>query len=278
MVLKRVILLPMVLFMLLASLPASAADWGEVRRAEVNLNVREGRSPKTKHVKTLMKGDTVRVDFLKNDWVAVFDLDAPVRDEKRAIGYANVKYLKLVKQPAATKTQPAAKPEPAPAPAEGAGAVVADIQQTPPAPVAPQGVPVKISSDRMTYDEKKQVVSFVGNVVALHEGLTLKADQVSAFFVAGDKRFDVQGIDRIVANGNVHAEKGKTSGECGKLTYLVAKRLLIMEQDPVLRDGPNSITGEKIRFYARENRSEVVGGDGKRVEAEFFAPKGLEVQ
>ncbi|WP_245628514.1 hypothetical protein [Salidesulfovibrio brasiliensis] len=85
MVLKRVILLPMVLFMLLASLPASAADWGEVRRAEVNLNVREGRSPKTKHVKTLMKGDTVRVDFLKNDWVAVFDLDAPVRDEKRAI-------------------------------------------------------------------------------------------------------------------------------------------------------------------------------------------------
>lgn len=278
MLLKRFIFLPVTLLVLLMCLPAFAADWGEVRRAEANLNVRKARSPRAEHVKTLMKGDMVRVDFLKDGWVAVFDLDTPVRDEKRAIGYANVKYLKLVKQPekASTKQAPeAARPA---EPVEGAGAVVADIQETPPAAVAPVGVPVKINADRMTYDENKQVVSFVGNVVALHEGLTLKADRVSAYFVGGGKRFEVDGIDRIVATGNVHAEKGKTSGECGKLTYLVPKRILVMEQDPVLRDGPNSITGEVIRFYVRENRSEVIGGEGKRVEAEFFAPKGIEVQ
>lgn len=267
------------LFVALPVTDTSAQELGELRETSANLNVREARNPGAEHVRTLMKGDRVRVAHPKDGWVAVFEPDATDFPEAAAIGYANAKYLDKVPDPRKTsadkgKAQASAEVEPA----EGAGQVVSDIQDVPPKPQGPTGVPVKVNADRMTYDEQGKVVAFEGNVVAKHEGLTLTADKVSAFFVTGDKRFDVKGIDRIVATGNVHAEKGNTSGDCGKLTYLVEPRILVMEQEPVLRDGPNSITGEKIRFYVRENRSEVVGGKGKRVEAEFFTNSGLEIQ
>jgi lipopolysaccharide export system protein LptA len=297
---------------LVLTIPAIAADWGVVRQADRNLNVRKGRTPKAEHVVTLKKGERVRTDFLKNGWVAVFRMNQAERKESAALGYANVKYLKPVKmtKPAVTpKAKPAAKvakkpvAKQAPAqkqqntpanqkkqvvmkpgkPASGAGQVKAPVDTVPPANdeavSTPSGVPVSITAERMTYDENRKVVAFVGNVIAKHEGLTLWADNISAYLSSKDgKKFQVDSIDRIVARGNVRAKKGKTSGSCGKLTYDVGKRILYMEEKPVLKDGPNSITGEVIRYYVRENRSEVVGDKGKRVEAIFFAPKGLKVQ
>lgn len=266
------------LFVALPATDAFSQQRGELRETSVNLNVREARSPGAEHVRTLMKGDRVRVGYPQDGWVAVFEPGASEFPESAAIGYANAKYLEKIPDPRESAENKAEAPEGV-EPAEGVGQVVSDIQDVPPKPrQAPTGVPVKVNADRMTYDEQGKVVAFEGNVVAKHEGLTLTADKVSAFFVTGDKRFDVKGIDRIIATGNVHAEKGNTSGDCGKLTYLVEPRILVMEQDPVLRDGPNSITGDKIRFYVRENRSEVVGGEGKRVEAEFFTNSGLEIQ
>ncbi len=73
-------------------------------------------------------------------------------------------------------------------------------------------------------------------------------------------------------------KKGTTEGTCGKLTYLVGKQLLKMEKDPLLQDGPNSLTGEIIKFHVRENRSEVVGGKGKRVKAVFMTPENMKRQ
>jgi len=285
---------------------ALAGEWGVVREADRNLNVRQSRSPKSGHVVTLKKGERVRTDFLKNGWLAVFRLNQTERKESKALGYANAKYLKPVKKqkksaskthqetkkataapttPKAEKnkkqTQPMSlKPSKA---TSGAGQVKAAVDTTPPQKdeiSTTPGVPVSITSERMTYDENRKVVAFVGNVIAKHEGLTLWADNISAYFSSKDnKKFQVDSINKIIALGNVRAQKGKTSGTCGKLTYNVGKRILYMEENPVLKDGPNSITGEVIRYFVRENRSEVIGNKkGKRVEAIFFAPKGMKVQ
>lgn len=262
---------------------AEAQDWGEIREATQNLNVRQKRSPKSQHVVTLAKGQRVKVDFLENGWFAIFNLNESVRDEKRAVGYANASYLKPATLQEAVEPVEEKKRE-APQDAQGPGEVKASVNQTPPPdPIAvgidPSRIPVKITSDRMTYDENGKVVSFVGKVVAQHGELTLWADKLSAFFVSkSDKKFSVDSVDRIVAEGNVRAKRGKTEGTCGKVTYLVGEQLLRMEDDPVLQDGPNSLTGEVINFYVRENRSEVVGGKEKRVRAIFLTPKKLEVQ
>lgn len=293
--------------LVLASAPL-AADWGEIREAANTLNVREGRTPRSEHVVTLAKGQRVKVDFLRDGWYAVFAVNETERSEKRAMGYANAKYLLPVKADA-----PAVLPDTQPNEAEnaaggasvarsgqdqplaampaqggdetvqGEGAVKGPVASTPPEPIQvgvdPSQVPVKITSDRMTYDENGKVVSFVGNVVAVHGELTLWANRLSAFFSSrSGKKFAVDSIDRIVAEGDVRARKGKTEGSCGRLTYLVEEQILKMEEDPILKDGPNSLTGNVINFFVRENRSEVVGGQGKRVQAIFLTPEKIKVQ
>ncbi|MEF2231921.1 MAG: LptA/OstA family protein [Pseudodesulfovibrio sp.] len=280
------------LLALFFAVPAMAGDWGEIREATVNLNVRAERDKNAEHAMTLAKGERVKCDFLKDGWVAIFDLDEPDRDEKKAVGYANIKYLKLVivsesaPEPTPAKApEPAAKvaPEPVAAEPEAEGAVKAPVAEAAPKPIQigvdPSRMPVQISSDRMVYDENGKVVSFVGNVVAEHGELTLWAQKLSAYFSSrSGKKFTVDSVDRIVAEGDVRAKKGKTEGECQKVTYYVDKQLLTMEGDPVLRDGPNSLTGGVINFNVRENRSEVIRDKDKRVRAIFMTPAKIKGQ
>ena len=284
------VLLILALAVCCAGSALAADDWGEIRAAKLNLNVRDARSPKGNHVVTLTKGEQIKCDFLKNGWVAVFNLDEVVRDEKNAIGYANIKYLALVskpkaaQQPVAAEKAPEAEEPKVVASPEGPGEIKASVVDSePPDPIKigvdPSKMPVQIASDRMTYDENGKVVSFVGNVVAEHGELKLWAERLSAYFSSkSGKKFSVDSVDRIVAEGNVRAKKGKTEGECRKVTYFVDKQLLTMEGDPVLRDGPNSLTGGVINFHVRENRSEVIRDKDKRVKAIFMTPARIKGQ
>jgi len=141
--------------------------------------------------------------------------------------------------------------------------------------IEPSRTPVKITSDKMVYDEQNGTVTFTKNVVAEHGDLTLWADKVTAFLVKNkSKGAQSEAIDYIVAEGSVKAKKGESEGTCGKLTYVVAKQYLKMEQNPQLQDGSNLLSGKIIKFYARENRSEVIGGKGQRVKAIFQTPSG----
>ncbi|XXJ19752.1 LptA/OstA family protein [Desulfovibrio caledoniensis] len=281
--LKTVRLTGMLLMLALLLVPARAMaqDWGEVREATVNLNVRKAPRPGAEHVVTLTKGQRVRTDFPQNGWLAVFELGEKDRDQAKAVGYANAKYLKVVK---VEKAEHAPAPVPAPAPKKdsGEGEVKAPVAAVPPAPIPvgvdPSRLPVKITSDRMTYDETGKVISFVGHVVAIHGELTLWADRLSAYLASStDKKFSADSVDRIVAEGNVRAKKGTTEGTCGLLTYMVGPQLLKMERDPKLQDGPNSLTGEVINFHIKDDRSEVIGGK-QRVKAVFMTPGNLKVQ
>lgn len=396
-----------VLFLLLA---VNAWAFGEVRYADRPLNVRAGRSLEAAHVKTLQPGDKVRVDFLEDGWYAVFEENATERDEAKALGYANARFLlpvgkasaapaaPAVPAPAAVEVKAAVAPAvptvpapektaaqavPAPAGAPLVPSVKAEIKaaakatalrkaralnaptvgslapgervqaaflqdgwfavfrlnekniteskalgfvhasellpETPgvkplpqveaaspaappvaavPAPTAavteqtqpvsvapgeavttpaPTQAPVKITADRMTYVEKDRKVTFSGNVQAEHEGLRLWAATLSAYFTeAGGNAKDMSdNIERIVADGGVKMKKDKSEGSCRTLTYFVKDGMLRMEGDPVLSDSANTVSGEVIKFYLKDSRSEVLGGQGKRVEAVFHVSDGV---
>ncbi len=285
----RALTMLIILAALLAPSFAVAEEWGEIRQASVNLNVRARPHRTAEHVITLAKGQRVKTDFLNDDgWIAVFNLNETERDPARAVGYANAKYLVVVprEEPTATRTapdQPVVAVKEEPAAQSGEGEVKALVEERPAIDpirvgVDPSRMPVKITSDRMTYDESGKVISFVGNVVAEHGQLTLWADRLSAFLASSsDRKFSADSVERIVAEGNVKAKKESTEGSCGKLTYFVERQLLRMEDEPLLQDGPNSLTGEVINFDIRENRSEVEGGS-KRVKAIFMTPENLKVQ
>lgn len=79
---------------LLTALPASA--FGEIRYPDRALNLRDGRSPGANWVGSLVPGQPVRVAFLQNGWVAVFEPAATDNTEEAAVGFANLKYLKTI--------------------------------------------------------------------------------------------------------------------------------------------------------------------------------------
>ncbi|RWU05836.1 LPS ABC transporter substrate-binding protein LptA [Pseudodesulfovibrio sp. S3] len=281
----------LVLTLLLVPAVGLAQDWGEIREATQNLNVRSQPNKDGEHVLTLAKGQRVKADFLKDGWVAVFNLNETQQDLTKAVGYANARFLKIVPDAVANTPEPEANVESAAVPEakvvvadSGEGEVKAPVAATPPADpikvgIDPSRIPVKITSDRMTYDESGKVVAFVGNVVAVHGELTLWADNISAYLSSKEnKKFSADSVDRVIAQGNVRAKKGTTEGSCGKLTYFVVTQTLKMEQSPLLVDGPNSLTGEVINFHIKDNRSEVIGGSEKRVKAIFMTPDNLKVK
>lgn len=150
---------------------------------------------------------------------------------------------------------------------------------------AADDLPIHITSDTMTYDTNKNVVVFQGNVEVERENFRLWSAILTLYLKSADTPADkarsgdaaAQGssalesgdLDHIVAEKNVRFRYNTQTGTAQKATYTVDNALLVLEGDPVIRDGENSVTGERIRYYMDENRSEVDGGPKKRVQAVF---------
>jgi len=87
----KIIFLTLILF-LMGTVAASA--FGEIRYPDRPLNLRKARSAKASWVGSLYPGQKVRIAFLKDGWVAVFEPGETRNSESAAVGYSNVKYLK----------------------------------------------------------------------------------------------------------------------------------------------------------------------------------------
>lgn len=143
-------------------------------------------------------------------------------------------------------------------------------------------VPTRITSDVMRVEQGGARVVFTGNVVVTRPDMVIRSRTLTVFVPAkdaGDAAATGPGqgrIERIVAQGDVRIEREGRRGEAAKATWHEDQGLLVMEGDPVLREGDNAIAGEVIKIWIRDGRSEVVGGKDKRVEATFFTPEGVE--
>ncbi len=150
---------------------------------------------------------------------------------------------------------------------------------------APAGtVPVNIQADTMRYSPSGKEVVFKGNVKVTRQDVTINAETITIYLggeaksePGGIAAMDPGAIRKIEATGGVRIDYQGKKGKCAKATYQVLQGLLVMDGDPVLSDGQNSITGHQIKFYLKENRSEVVAGKGQRVNATFHAPDTLKV-
>lgn len=266
---------------------AEAPAWGEERVAEQHVVVRLKPDANSPQVRTLKPGDRVRVDFPQpNGWIALFDMTETKREASRAIGYAEAK---LFAAPAQQKPQAQAKAA-APAPEVKGDVKASPAPATPSAQAGAKQEPVRITSDKMVYSQAENAVVFIGNVHGTQADMAIWAAKVTAYFekpkdqkgAKGEKAGSDKGpgelgegkIERIVAEGDVRMVAGKNEGACGTLTYFVAESVLRMEGNPILREGQNTVRGDVIKYYMKENRSEVLSGAQRRVEAVFFSPKG----
>lgn len=252
---------------------------------QAKAELRKERSSASTVVAVLAPGERVLAGFPREGWLAVFRLGGPASDEATALGYLPVGLLGPAPkapgagQAAPATSKPAAKPQAqaAQAPENKDGSLLTGQGQG----MLNKQDPVRITSDKLIYKQAENAVAFEGNVHATHGGMALWANKITAFFADKKKAKDpgakdgdlADKIERIVAEGNVRMVAGKNEGFCGKLTYFVAENTLRMDENPILREGTNTVRGEVIKFYVKENRSEVLSGSQRRVEAIFQTPK-----
>ena len=150
-------------------------------------------------------------------------------------------------------------------------------------PALAQGIPVLVSADNMVYDPDNNKVLFSGSVELIREDLTLwctaltlnlkdsRADQASqeAQGLLPQANLAPNDLETIVAEQDVYFILNTSNGIADKITYDLDQGIMIMEGNPRMHDGDNSITGQIIRYYLDENRSEVEGGSERRVQAVF---------
>ena len=87
---KSVLFLLSSLWLILLIPPRTLAqDWGTILSARSKTNIRAQRSLSAEIRGKLKAGESVKADFLKNDWYAVFRPDEKIRDEARALGYVH---------------------------------------------------------------------------------------------------------------------------------------------------------------------------------------------
>lgn len=218
------------------------------------LNVRSKPDSRSLIVGKLEVGEKILVGPANDNWFPVFPIGKPAQSYKEVIGYVYGAYLKSEQPKVAAKE------------------VVRKTAKT----SGPDQVPIKISSKKMTFSESKNMVTFSGNVKVLRLDITLTSDSLTAYLKSGsDSLKDTKNkIKKIVAKGNVDVVMKKRKGTCDKLTFLVEDSIILMEGNAKLKDGKNVVQGNTIKFYLKDNRSEVIGG-GKPVEAIFFTPKNV---
>ena len=126
--------------------------------------------------------------------------------------------------------------------------------------------PVDITSDKLDFDQKKNIATFTGNVIARQAETSLEAETLKVFFAESD-----QSLREIIATGKkvVIKFQGKEA-LCKKMHYHAGDRKIVLTGNPSLDDGKNIISGEEITFFIDEERSVVKSGQQKRVRTTIF--------
>jgi lipopolysaccharide export system protein LptA len=130
--------------------------------------------------------------------------------------------------------------------------------------------PVEISADRMEADDASKVLVFIGHAVAQQGDVTINGDRLTIHYTAKDGD-----VDRIIAEGNVRITQKERVATGGRAEYFRAEERVVMTGSPKVSEGSNSVQGDEVILYVRENRSVVKSGQGGRVSA-VFQPKERE--
>jgi len=145
-----------------------------------------------------------------------------------------------------------------------AGGVSGETEKRKEAPAKP----VTITANRMEANRRLHMVTYLDNVVAKKEDLTIYAQRVEFLF---DEKMEE--IQKITAEGGVRIVDPEKTATAEKAIYLNEQDVLILTGNPKVWQGDNLISGSKITLFRKEERSVVEGGEKERVFSVFYPGK-----
>jgi len=130
--------------------------------------------------------------------------------------------------------------------------------------------PMRITSQQLEADNKKQMITFTGNVIARQGDLTIHADATQVFYEKKEEGTDVR---EIVATGNVKVHQGDRVATAEKAVFHNQEQKIILTGQPRVWQGKDMVSGERITVLLEEDKSLVESGPDRRVEVILY-PKG----
>jgi lipopolysaccharide export system protein LptA len=130
--------------------------------------------------------------------------------------------------------------------------------------------PIEIVADRLSADSARNSVIFEGNVTARQGDVTLSADRLQAEYSPGTRT-----IEKIVAEGNVRVTQENREARAAHGVFYNMEQRIVLSGGAEMIQGEDSLKGETVTIFLRENRSQVAGGEGGRVRA-VIHPKRTE--
>lgn len=130
--------------------------------------------------------------------------------------------------------------------------------------------PLRITSQTLEADNKNQVITFRGNVVAKQGEVTIQADIAQVYY---EKKEGGNDLREIVATGNVKIHQGDRLATGQKAVLHNLEQKIILTGQPKIWQGKDMVSGEKITVLLDEDKSFVESGPDRRVEVILY-PKG----
>ncbi len=162
-----------------------------------------------------------------------------------------------------------------------AGAAVAQQGSGVMAPQFDPTKPIHIQAGRLEADHGSQVVRFVGNVIVLQDDAALNCDILLLYYQAAEKPEPPAGeqaadplgqlpetsgeIERLIALGRVRLVQGERQATAGRAEYNHEQQTITLTDNPLVMQGPNSISGSTILIHVPNQRVEVAGSRSQRV-------------
>ncbi len=135
--------------------------------------------------------------------------------------------------------------------------------------------PIVINSTTLEADNKKQTVTFTGDVEAQMENFAVYCHKIVVYYEeAPEKKGSGETgtkIDKIVATGDVkivRAEGGVATGK--KAVYYQIDEKLVLTGNPVVKEKNSFVEGDRITLFLKEDRSVVESFQDKKVKAVIF--------
>jgi lipopolysaccharide export system protein LptA len=147
-----------------------------------------------------------------------------------------------------------------------------------------EAVPTRITSERLRYAHRDQMIEFIGQVNVDRPSFQLRSERLVVHLntlprserpanMDPDKDMEAQvDIEKMVAYGQVFLQHDNRTGNGDMATYWVEQGVLRLEGNAVVIEGPSKLEGDVITLNVREKEVDVRGQSRRRVEGMFMLP------
>ncbi|MBN2705908.1 MAG: outer membrane protein assembly factor BamD [Deltaproteobacteria bacterium] len=119
--------------------------------------------------------------------------------------------------------------------------------------------PLEIISDWTEADRQQGIITFGGKVIAKQKDMVLYADKVINYFDMQTRK-----LIRAVAVGDVKLNQADKFVTCERAELNQAERKVTLTGNPVMWQGENRVSGERVVVYLDQSQAEVFSGkEGK---------------